>query len=150
MPNLSFEEVVKKTKEMYQLNTDTNIGDDIIIVEEVKEEGEEPRAAINFARVIDIIKDKKGGDWWNVKLAAFGIPIIYNTLTLRYPQYTGEEIFTINGVKFFIASIKFEEIEPEKEIKTPPKSKAKSRIKSKTSSDSNVISLKDRTKGEKL
>lgn len=91
----------------------TDIGDVVIIA------AKEPQMLM-YAYVTDIEADTSRKDeWWNLHLSVLSIPIQQMTWTLRTPQMTGMEIFTMGGEERFVKAVDFTtrtktEVKPEK------------------------------------
>ena len=98
---MNFEEAIKdiKTNHM-KFKDDTNVGDIILAL---SEEG-----PIGFGKITDIVIDTaKKDEWWFVTFDLLSVPIQSITWILRTSQFTGKEIFTMNGIKMFVAAIDF-------------------------------------------
>lgn len=64
---------------------------------------------ILYGYVIAIDKDPARKDeWWQVKMHLFSIPPRTVVWTLREPQFTGREIFTMQGVGHFMKALRLE------------------------------------------
>ncbi|PID76680.1 MAG: hypothetical protein CSB24_05465 [Deltaproteobacteria bacterium] len=71
----------------------------IVLLEEVPEN-------IIYASVTGIERDESRRDeWWHLSLALLSVPMQSVTWTLRTPQMTGMEIFTMGGNKRFIKAV---------------------------------------------
>ncbi len=93
------EALVEELKKIVTLKPTTDIGDVIIMVIE------EPQSLI-YGIVTDIERDEhKKDEWWHVSLTLLSMPPQKTILTLRTPQFTGEDIFTMGGEKRFIAAV---------------------------------------------
>lgn len=93
------EALVEELQKMITLKPTTAVGDIIIMVIE------EPQALL-YGLVTTIEPDEhKKGEWWHVSLTLLSMPPQKTTITLRTPQFTGEEIFTMGGEKRFIAAV---------------------------------------------
>lgn len=92
------EKVVADLKKMFALKNDTREGDVLLVVSD----------RIFFAVVTSIERDQaKRDEWWHVGLQLLLLPPRNTTWTLRTPQFTGQEIFTMGGEPHFIAAIDF-------------------------------------------
>ncbi|PIE57882.1 MAG: hypothetical protein CSA33_06325 [Desulfobulbus propionicus] len=96
------EKLVAELKRKLPLK-DTTIPGDIVIVA-----SREPEF-VSYAVITDIIRDDtRKHEWWHVTMLLLGIPPQKVTWTLRTPQYTGREIFTMGGHGRFIQALEFE------------------------------------------
>ncbi len=93
------EELVKHFEQVVDFKETIDIGDIVLIVIE------EAHNAL-YAYVNSIERDPSRRDeWWHVSLSFLSIPIQQATWTLRTPQMTGKEIFTMGGKKRFVKAI---------------------------------------------
>lgn len=82
----------------------TDIGDVVLIA------AKEPQMLM-YAYVTDITADTSRKDeWWNVHMSILSIPIQELTWTLRTPQMTGMEIFTMGGEERFVKAVDFSSV----------------------------------------
>ena len=66
---------------------------------------EQPRLML-YAKVISIERDpSKKDDWWHIGLTFLTVPLQNVIWTLRTPQMTGQEIFTMGGEKRFFQAV---------------------------------------------
>ncbi len=116
------ETLVKELGEVLSFKDSIDVGDVVLVVIE------ETKDAI-YAYVTSIEPDNSRKDeWWNLSLSFLSIPIQKATWTLRTPQMTGLEIFTMGGKKRFIKAVELDKtitIEKEKVTKSKTKSKSK-------------------------
>ncbi len=93
------EKLIKELKNAMSFKDTTDIGDIVLIV------GENPQMVI-YAYVTDIDRDSSRRDeWWHVSLSLFTVPMQKVVWTLRTPQMTGAEIFTMGGDKRFVKAV---------------------------------------------
>ncbi len=87
---------------------DTAVEGDIVLVVIEKPQ------AIFYALLTDIERDvNKKNEWWHVTLMALAsVPPQKIVWTLRTPQFSGQEIFTMGGEKHFIKAVDFQSSEP--------------------------------------
>ncbi len=86
----------------------TVAGDIVLIIADT------PRTII-YAVINDIARDNaKKDEWWHVTMTALTVPPRKIVWTLRSPQFSGQEIFTMGGIKQFIQAVNLEETD------TPP------------------------------
>lgn len=114
------ETLVKELGEVLNFKDTIDVGDVVLVVIE------ETKDAI-YAYVTSIEPDNSRKDeWWNLSLSFLSIPVQKATWTLRTPQMTGMEIFTMGGKQRFIKAVKLDEtITKEKAVIAKPKSKNK-------------------------
>jgi len=95
------EKLVEEIKKLIPTKAQTEIGDIVLIM------AKELQMPL-FARVTGIERDESRSDeWWHVHLAVFSIPLQHIAWTLRMPQMTGAEIFTMGGEPRFMQAIDF-------------------------------------------
>ena len=97
------EKVISDLKKVFSFKETTREGDVVLIVAE----------HILYAIVTEITRDDTRRDeWWGVGMQLLTVPPQKVTWTLREPQFTGQEIFTMGGEKRFIKAIEFSEGQP--------------------------------------
>ncbi len=97
------EQLVAELKKLLPLKETTEPGDIVIVAAKT------PQMLV-YARVGEILRDESRRDeWWSVTLHLLSIPLQTVVWTLRLPQFTGQEIFTMGGEGRFIKAIRFEE-----------------------------------------
>ena len=116
------EQIVIELKKIVSFKKVTLEGDIVLIVTD------KPRTFI-YAIIQDIVRDNaKKGEWWHVTMHALTVPPQKMVWTLRTPQLSGEEIFTMGGDKRFMQAVDFEKAGPKPQPareKTPLKSQKK-------------------------
>ncbi len=112
------EKLVAELKRILTFKEDTNEGDLVIVA------AEEPQLLV-YAMVGPIERDETRKDaWWHVTLHLLGIPLQTVVWTLREPQFTGREIFTMAGNPHFIKAIALPTTpEPEQDQQARPSKK---------------------------
>lgn len=114
------EQLVAELKRILTFKDDTEEGDLVLVA------AREPHLLV-YARVGPIERDEtKRDEWWHVTLHFLGMPIQTVVWTLREPQFTGKEIFTMGGNPHFIKALDFRaltpaEAEPEPEAPKRPR-----------------------------
>ncbi len=95
------EKLIQELQELISFKNTTEIGDIVLlVVEESKTAG--------YALVTDIERDRSRKDeWWEVHMQLLSIPPQPLVWTLRTPQFTGQEIFTMGGKSRFIKTVRF-------------------------------------------
>ncbi len=97
------EQLVQELKKVLAFKNTTDTGDIVLVA------AKDPEMLV-YARVGEIERDETRHDeWWHVSLHLLSLPIQSVVWTLREPQFTGEEIFTMGGNPHFIKAIKFAE-----------------------------------------
>jgi len=92
------EKIVTELKTMFHFKETTQVGDIVLIVAE----------QIVYAQVVGIEKDyTRKDEWWQVSMQLLTIPPQQIVWTLRTPQFTGQEIFTMGGESRFVKAIAF-------------------------------------------
>ena len=111
------EQVIEELKRMCTFKEDTNEGDLVLVVMQ------EPQF-MGYALVGPIERDETRRDeWWHVTLHLLAVPVQTVVWTLREPQFTGQEIFTMGGNPRFIKAINLPTAPPEEPepVKKPAK-----------------------------
>lgn len=95
------EQLVAELKKILPLKPTTVEGDIVIIAAKT------PQMLV-YARVGAIERDAtRKEEWWHVTLHLLSIPMQSVVWTLRTPQFSGQEIFTMGGEGRFIQAIEF-------------------------------------------
>ncbi len=114
------EKIINELKKILKFKQTTAEGDIALIV------AENPQTMF-YALITAVERDiEKQQEWWHVTFQALSsIPPQKMTWTLREPQFTGREIFTMGGKKHFIKALDFSLPDPEplKQIKQKKKNK---------------------------
>ncbi len=93
------EKLVSELKQIMPFKDNTDIGDLVLVV------SKEPQM-LAYALVTDIKRDNTRKDeWWHVSLSFLTVPPQQATWTLRTPQMTGMEIFTMGGEERFVKGV---------------------------------------------
>ena len=108
------ENLVADLKRVMPFKEQTVVGDLIFVV------GEDPQI-LSYA-IVDSIEPDKGrrDEWWHVEMTLLTIPPQKAVWTLRTPQITGQEIFTMGGKERFIMAVDLEKSSPELEFDPQP------------------------------
>ncbi len=94
------EKLISELSRVVKFKDSTQIGDLILIV------AKEPQIMVSYALVTDITRDtSRKNEWWHVTLILLSIPPQEMTWTLRMPQLTGQEVFTMGGEERFIKAV---------------------------------------------
>ncbi|MDD2465506.1 MAG: hypothetical protein PHI97_16030 [Desulfobulbus sp.] len=95
------EQLVAELKKILPFKPTTFEGDIVIIA------AKKPEMLV-YGRVGTIEPDRsRKEEWWHVTLHLLSIPLQTVVWTLRTPQFTGQEIFTMGGEGRFIQAIEF-------------------------------------------
>lgn len=96
------EQLVAELKKILPLKETTVPGDIVVIA------AKKPQMLL-YAVVGEIVRDQtRKAEWWHVTLHLLSIPIQTVAWTLRTPQFTGREIFTMGGEGRFIQAVRLE------------------------------------------
>ena len=118
------QELIDELKKLIHFKDATDDGDVVLIA------GDNPRMVV-YALVVSIEPDKSRADqWWHVKMNVLSVPPQETTWTLRESQFTGKEIFTMDGDQRFVKAVQFDR------LSTPAGSESKG-VETKPSSGSN-------------
>lgn len=117
------EKIVNDLQKIFLFKETTQVGDVVLIVAE----------GIMYAMVTGIERDYgKKDEWWQVSMQLLTIPPQKTAWTLRTPQFTGQEIFTMGGEPRFVKALDFggdDTASVEKDERPVPKEKKKSFLK---------------------
>ncbi len=112
------EKLVKELKAVIPFKDTTECGDVLILA------AKNPQMLV-YAYVTGIERDTSRKDeWWHVEMQILSFPPQQITWTLRTPQMTGMEIFTMGGEERFVKAVLLEKKE-EKKISEKPAKKGK-------------------------
>ncbi len=93
------ENLVKELGQLVPFKDTTDIGDLVLVA------AKEPQMLV-YALVTDITRDtSRKAEWWNIALTFLTVPPQETTWTLRTPQMTGMEIFTMGGEERFVKAV---------------------------------------------
>lgn len=109
------EALVAELKSMFRFKDETLPGDLVVVA------AKEPRLLV-YALVGAIDRDQsRKAEWWHLTLHLLAVPIQSVVWTLREPQFTGKEIFTMAGNPHFIKAVSLPKTaEPEHSKKDQP------------------------------
>lgn len=123
------DQIVQELRKVIKFKDTTDVGDVVLVAVE------NPKSVF-YAMVTDISRDdKKKDEWWHVALTILGVPPQKVVWTLREPQFTGKELFSMAGEGRFIQALDFSEDSPH----TPPQKKVKKGTKKKTHSGLRLV-----------
>lgn len=96
------EKIIAELKKVLRFKDSTEVGDLVLIV------AKEPQISASYALVTDIERDpSRKNEWWHVGLTLLSLPPQKITWTLRTPQFTGMEVFTMGGEQRFVKAVDF-------------------------------------------
>jgi len=97
------EKIIQDLEKIMPFKDSTREGDIVLIIAD----------QIFYGVVTEIVRDDSRRDeWWHVTFQLLTIPPRRVIWTLREPQFSGREIFTMGGEKRFIKAISWREEEP--------------------------------------
>lgn len=122
------ERLIAELKQVVRFKDSTDIGDLVLIV------AKEPQIMVSYALITDIERDtSRKNEWWHVGLTLLSIPPQEMTWTLRTPQLTGMEVFTMGGEERFVKAVDLgaisRESAEERPAPAPPEDKQRSFLK---------------------
>ncbi|MDZ7641861.1 MAG: hypothetical protein U5J62_07555 [Desulfurivibrio sp.] len=112
------EQVIEDLKKIMPFKEETMEGDIVLIIAD----------QLFYAVVTEIVRDDSRRDeWWHVSFQLLTIPPRQVIWTLREPQFSGGEIFTMGGEKRYIKAISWrdrdEPLPPTADDEPPPRPK---------------------------
>jgi len=109
------ESMVQELKKIVTFKKTTAPGDLLLVAVEKSK-------SVFYALVTDIVRDdSRREEWWNLTLQILSVPPQQVVWTLREPQFTGQEIFTMGGDGRFMQAVDFTKPEPLPEKNGPRK-----------------------------
>ncbi len=100
------EKLIEELKNIIHFKETKEVGDIVLIV------AKEPHLLV-YAHINSIERDNsKADEWWHIDLCVLSIPPQNMTWTLRTPQMTGQEVFTMGGEERFFKAIDFSHLKP--------------------------------------
>lgn len=104
------EKLIADLKQVIAFKDSTDVGDLVLIV------AKEPQVMASYALVTSIERDvSRRNEWWHVGMTLLSLPPQKITWTLRTPQFTGMEVFTMGGEQRFVKAVDFGLILPDRE-----------------------------------
>jgi hypothetical protein len=117
------EKAIAELKKIVPFKDTAEIGDILLILAE-----EEQQPTLLYALLTGIERDETRKDeWWHVSLLLLSVPPQPVVWTLRTPQFTGQESFTMGGKGRFIKAVRIERQQPA--APPPPENKRKSGLR---------------------
>ncbi len=94
--------LVAKLQKILPLKPTTDVGDIVVVA------GKEPEF-VTYGVIVAVERDDtRKNEWWHVTMELLGIPLQKVTWTLRTPQFTGQETFTMGGKGRFIQALRID------------------------------------------
>jgi hypothetical protein len=118
------EQTIAELKKLVPFKETTEPGDIVLILAE-----EEKQPTLLYAAVTEIERDESRRDeWWHVSLHLLSVPPQAVVWTLRTPQFTGQESFTMGGHGRFIKAVRIDRKKPEPLPASEPKARGGLRL----------------------
>jgi len=94
------DKLITELTKVVKFKDSTDIGDLVLIV------AKEPQVMVSYALVTSIERDdSRKNEWWHVGMTLLSLPPQKITWTLRTPQLTGMEVFTMGGEQRFVKAV---------------------------------------------
>ncbi len=114
------EKTIQELREIIPFKSTTQEGD--VVLAAIAE----PRSFF-YAVVAEIVRDEtKRDEWWCVTMHILSLPPQKVVWTLRESQFTGQEMFTMDGVGHFVQAVDFSEGTALKDLSISSRPKKKS------------------------
>ncbi|MDA8165321.1 MAG: hypothetical protein M0017_09880 [Desulfobacteraceae bacterium] len=95
------EKLINELKTLFTFKENTREGDLVLIA------AEKPPMLV-YGLVTGITRDEtKRDEWWHVEMQLLTFPPQKTVWTLREPQFTGKEVFTMGGEARFVKALDF-------------------------------------------
>lgn len=115
MTLIDMENLVTDLQKLVPFKNTIEVGDIVLIAAKT------PKMLL-YALVQNIVRDEtKHDEWWHVTMNLLTLPPRQVTWTLRTPQMTGQEIFTMDGEERFMKAVRFDRQAPQPEKPSPDK-----------------------------
>jgi hypothetical protein len=102
------ENTIVELKKLVPFKDTTEPGDIVLVLAEEKQQ-----PTLIYALVTGIERDPSRRDeWWHVALHLLSVPPQAVVWTLRTPQFTGQESFTMGGQGRFIKAVRIDQQQP--------------------------------------
>jgi len=94
------DKLIAELTKVVKFKDSTDIGDLVLIF------AKEPQVMVSYALVTGIERDdSRKNEWWHVEMTLLSLPPQKITWTLRTPQLTGMEVFTMGGEQRFVKAV---------------------------------------------
>jgi hypothetical protein len=118
------EKAIAELKKIVPFKDTADVGDILLILAE-----EEQQPTLIYALLTGLERDESRKDeWWHVSLQLLSVPPQPAVWTLRTPQFTGQESFTMGGKGRFIKAVRIEQQQPAAPSPQEPKRKGGLRL----------------------
>lgn len=129
------ESMVRELKKIIKFKDTTAPGDLLLVAVEKSK-------SVFYALVSDIVRDETRRDeWWHLTMQVLSVPPQEVVWTLREPQFTGQEIFTMAGDGRFMQAVDLTSKKPAPEV-APPAPPKKSAARKKSTAEKGRPALK--------
>ncbi len=115
------EKTIQELRRIISFKDTTQAGD--IVLNAIAE----PKSVF-YALITDISPDQAKRDWWQLTMHILGLPPQKVTWALREPQFSGREVFTMNGIEHFMQAVDFGPVGAPPVSKLPVRRKAVLRV----------------------
>ena len=96
---IPFEQMIGELKRLVPFKETTDVGDLVLVAAEADN-------FLTYAMVTGIERDRSRRDeWYHLQMVLLTVPPQPVTWTLRPPQFTGQEIFTMGGDPRFLKAV---------------------------------------------
>jgi hypothetical protein len=113
------EQAIAELKKIVPFKETAEVGDIVLVLAEAG-----PQPTLMYALLTNIERDATRKDeWWHVSMQLLSVPPQAVVWTLRTPQFTGQESFTMGGTGRFIKAVRMDQPPPETPL--PEKKKGK-------------------------
>lgn len=119
------ENIIEELKKVFAFKDSTDTGDIVLIA------AKDP-PMLMYAYIISIERDTgRKDEWWHVTMSMLTVPPQKATWTLRGPQMTGMESFTMGGKARFMKAVDFSTPESTNKMRNvkPPQGSGLKRVK---------------------
>lgn len=100
----TMEKLVEELQLQVPFKDTTEPGDLVIALRE----NDDGRISMTYARVMGFDRDlSKRDEWWHTHFVFLEVPPLPRTIILQTAHFTGQEIFTMGGLKVFIKALNF-------------------------------------------
>ena len=109
------QKILTELRQVMRFKDSTDVGDLLLIV------AKEPQVSASYALVTNIERDvSRKNEWWHVSMTLLSIPPQEMVWTLRTPQLTGMEVFTMGGEDRFVKAVDLGAIPHQSTAQEPP------------------------------
>lgn len=110
--------MIAEIKKLVPFKETTEVGDIVLILAQ-----DEQQPTVVYAVVTAIERDPSRKDeWWHVSMQLLAVPLQPVVWTLRTPQFTGQESFTMGGKARFVKAVRLDRPQPAPQVEKKVKS----------------------------